>query len=86
MGLVDMGMINILENYFRLLRARYFDTNEYIAKEINYEELSNCFVYPAEAVQHFGPVDQRMIDQIYHNNTHSAVKISGQYHVVRIGL
>lgn len=82
-----MGMINVLKHYFELLRIKYFNENDSYEKDIDYEDLSNCFVYPAKAIQYFGQLGQTTIDMIYEASKTSAnAAISGHYcNVVRVG-
>lgn len=49
MGMVDTGVINIFINFFGLLQYKYFAEGAPL-KEIDYEELRNCFTYPANNI------------------------------------
>lgn len=80
-----MGMINVFKNYFQLLRFKYFADDDY-KREIDYEDLSDCFVYPAKADLSFEHVEQRTIDMIYEISKNSTdATVSEQYRIVRIG-
>lgn len=86
MGISDMGMVNVFRNFFQLLRFKYFADDD-IKREIDYEELSDCFVYPARPVQYFGQLNQDAIDKIYRNSkTSTNVTTSKQYSIVGLGL
>lgn len=86
MGISDIGMINVFRNYFQLIRNKYFGDDGY-KYEVDYEDLNDCFVYPAKANHYFEFLNQRMIDEIcqYSKNL-SGTTISDQYNVMRIGL
>lgn len=86
MGISDVGMVNVFRNFFQLLRLKY-SGHEGCNTEIDYEELSNCFVYKARVAQYFGHLNPHMIDLIFQTSAKSVNAIaSGQYNVVRLGL
>lgn len=86
MKMSDMGMINVFRNYFQLLRFKYSDGDGSYKRQIDYEELSNCFVYPSKAIQNLGLLNQFMIDKIIHHCKERTAVTRGKYNIVRLGL
>lgn len=86
MGITDVGMINVFKNFYQLIRFKYFADDDY-KREIDYDDLSDCFVYPTRDLRYIGLLNQYTIDKIYNNSRLSTKVAAGeQYFVVRMGL